>query len=85
MEVEGMIADSPCYGALLAGGRSLVCLTFDTEVHNVVSADGTVVDDNVPSPQSDGIPLLNLKTLLAICSTLRTSTFTPANCLLRRG
>jgi hypothetical protein len=62
------VANSPCYSALLAGGRSLICLTFDayllvsdpkllrcsgerlTQVHNVVSADSTVVDDDIPSP-----------------------------------
>lgn len=28
-----------------------------TKIHDVVAADGTVVDDNVPSPESDGVPL----------------------------
>lgn len=28
-----------------------------TQVHDVVTADGTVVDDNVPSPESDSVPL----------------------------
>lgn len=29
-----------------------------TQVHDVVTADGTVVDDNVPGPESDGVPLI---------------------------
>lgn len=85
MEMEGVVANPPCNSALLAGGGSLICLTFDAQVHNVVSADGTVVDDDVPSPQSDRVPLLHLKALLAVCSALRTSGFSLANCLLRRG
>ena len=28
-----------------------------TEIHDVVSADSTVVDDDVPRPQGNGIPL----------------------------
>jgi len=65
--MESMVADSPGDGAFLAGSRSLVGLTLDTVVHDVISADGTVVDDNIPSPQSNGIPLLDFKALLSIC------------------
>lgn len=28
-----------------------------TEIHDVVSADGAIVDNNIPGPQSNGIPL----------------------------
>lgn len=28
-----------------------------TEIHNMVAADRAIVDDDVPCPQSDGIPL----------------------------
>jgi hypothetical protein len=35
----------------------LVGLALDAEVHNVVSADGAVVDDDVPCPEGDGVPL----------------------------
>lgn len=35
----------------------MVGLAVDTEVHDVVTADGAVVDDNVPRPKSDSIPL----------------------------
>jgi len=30
MEMEGVVADTPSYGTLLAGGRRLVGLTFNT-------------------------------------------------------
>lgn len=69
MEVEGMITDTPSHGTLLTGGRSLVGLALDAQIHDMVSADGTVVDDDIPSPESNCIPLLYFKSLLAICST----------------
>jgi len=85
VEMESMVADSPCYSAFLTGGRSLVCLAFDAQVHNMVSADGTVVDDDVPSPKSYCIPLLHLKALLAISSALGSSSFGLTNWLLSWG
>jgi hypothetical protein len=57
LAVRTYIADAPCDGALFAGGRGLVCLALDAQVHDVVTADGAVVDDNVPGPQRDGVPL----------------------------
>lgn len=66
MEMEGVVANAPSYGALLARGRGLVRLTLNAEVHDVVSADGAVVDDNVPCPECDGVPLLDLEALLAV-------------------
>ena len=44
------IADAPCNGALLASGGSLVGLALDAQVHDVVAADGAVVDDDIPRP-----------------------------------
>jgi len=58
-----VVANSPGHRAFFARGRSLIRLTFDTEIHDVVSANGTVIDNNVPSPKGDGIPLLHLKLL----------------------
>lgn len=52
-----MIANSPSDSTFLSSGGALVCLTFNTEVHDVVSANGAVIDNNVPSPESDGVPL----------------------------
>ena len=51
------VADTPGDGALLRGRRSLVGLAVDAQVHDVVAADGAVVDDDVPGPECDGIPL----------------------------
>jgi len=35
----------------------LVGLAVDAQVHDVVTADGAVVDDDVPSPERNGVPL----------------------------
>lgn len=51
------VADTPGYGALFAGRRGLVGLAFDAEIHDVITADGAVVDDDIPSPEGNGIPL----------------------------
>lgn len=51
------IADTPSDGAFLGSGTSLVGLAVDAQVHDVVAADGAVVHDNVPSPESNGVPL----------------------------
>jgi hypothetical protein len=51
------VADTPGDGALLAGGGRLVGLAFNAQVHNMVTANGAVVDDDVPRPESDGVPL----------------------------
>jgi hypothetical protein len=51
------VADTPGDGALFAGRGRLVGLAVDAQVHDVVAADGAVVDDNVPSPEGDCIPL----------------------------
>jgi len=66
MEMEGMIANAPGHRTLLVGGSTLVCLTFDAQIHNVISTDGAVIDDNVPGPKGNTVPLLNLKSFLAI-------------------
>ena len=66
MEVEGVVAHPPGHGAPLAGGRGLVGLALDAQVHDVVPADGAVVHHDVPGPQSNSIPLLHLKPLLVL-------------------
>lgn len=50
MEMESMITDTPGDRALFSRGSALVGLTFNTEVHDVVPADGAVVNDDVPCP-----------------------------------
>ena len=59
--MEGVVAHAPCDGTLLRGGGGLVCLALDAQVHDVVPADGAVVNHNVPSPQGHGVPLLHLE------------------------
>lgn len=44
------VADTPGNSTLLTRSGSLVGLALNAEVHDVVSANGTVVDDDVPSP-----------------------------------
>jgi hypothetical protein len=56
------VADAPGDGALFARGRRLVGLALDAEVHDVVTADGAVVDDDVPSPESYSVPLRSVNT-----------------------
>jgi hypothetical protein len=41
------VANSPGNSALVTGSRSLVRLALDAQIHDVVSADGAVVHDNV--------------------------------------
>jgi hypothetical protein len=47
-----------------------------TQVHDVVAADGTIIHNNIPSPQSDSIPLLNFKPLGPLSNSGRTGTRT---------
>ena len=63
MEVEGVVAHSPGGGAVILAFSHLRGLTVDTGLHDVVLADGAVVYMDVPSPESDGVPFLNLKAL----------------------
>jgi len=61
-----MVTDAPRDSAFLTSSGRLIGLAFDTEIHYVVSADGAVVDNYVPGPQGNSIPLFHLETLLAI-------------------
>jgi len=61
-----MVAYAPRDCALLAGSGRLVGLTLDTQVHDVVSADGAVIHNNIPCPKRNSIPLLDLEFLLSI-------------------
>lgn len=66
VKVESMVADAPGDGTLLRGGRRLIGLTLNAQVHDVITADGTVVHDNVPGPESHSGPLLHFKSLSAL-------------------
>ena len=61
VEVEGVVAHPPGHRALLTGGRGLVGLALDAQVHDVVAADGAVVHNDVPGPKGNGVPLLHLE------------------------
>lgn len=50
VKVETVIAHAPRYGAPVSGHGRLVGLTLDARVHDVVTADGAVIDGNVPGP-----------------------------------
>lgn len=65
MEVKGVITDAPSNRALLTDGAGLIGLTLDAKVHNMVATDGTVLDDYIPRPEGNGVPLLNLKSWLS--------------------
>lgn len=44
----------------------MIGLAFNAEVHDVVATNGAVVDDNIPGPESHGVPL---PAVLALTST----------------
>jgi len=66
VEVEGMVTDAPCHCTFFTCSRRLVCLTLDAEIHDMISADSTVIHDDIPSPESYGVPLLDFEPLLAV-------------------
>jgi len=56
-----VIAHSPCHSTLLARGGALVGLALDAQLHDVVTADGAVVYNDIPSPEGDGVPLFDFE------------------------
>ena len=62
--VSYVIADTPSHRAFFGGGRRLIRLTLDTQVHDVIATDSAIIDDDVPSPQGDGIPFLHFEAFL---------------------
>lgn len=57
MEVERVVTNAPSDSAFFGRSCTLVGLTFDAKIHDMISTDGTVIDNDVPSPESDGVPL----------------------------
>lgn len=47
LNVVTYVAYAPRYGALFAGSGSLIGLTFDAKIHNVISANSTVVNHDI--------------------------------------
>jgi hypothetical protein len=70
VKVERVIADSPCDSALLTSGRGLVGLALYAMIHDMVPADGAVVNYDIPRPQRHGGELFDFEPLLALAVSL---------------
>lgn len=51
------IAHAPGHRTLFAGRGRLISLALDAKVHDVIAANRAIVHNNVPGPQSNGVPL----------------------------
>ena len=47
----------------LAGVAGLICLTFDTKIHDVITTNSAIINYNVPGPKSDSIPFFDFEPL----------------------
>jgi len=65
MEMECVVTDAPSDCTLFTGGGGLVCLALDAEIHDMISADSAVVNNDIPRPKGNCVPLLDLEALLA--------------------
>lgn len=45
--------------AFLFACRNGTGVGYRTEVHNMIAANGAVIDNNIPCPKGDGIPLID--------------------------
>ena len=61
MEVKCVITHSPSHGTLFGSHRSLIGLAFNAQIHDVIPANSAIVDNDIPGPQSDCVPLLDLE------------------------
>lgn len=77
VEMKGVVTDSPSNRALFRSSWCLVGLTLDTKIHNVVPADGTVINHNIPGAEGHCIPLLTSKLFLAAPLLVPLGTSTP--------
>jgi len=66
VEMKGVVTNTPGHGALLARRAGLIRLALDTQVHDMIPANSAVVHHNIPCPERDRIPLLDLKPLGAL-------------------
>lgn len=62
--MECMIAYTPSDGALFSRLTTLVRLTLDAKVHDVVTTNRAVVNNNIPRPQGDRVPLFYFEAAL---------------------
>jgi hypothetical protein len=59
--ISYVIAYTPSNRAFFSRRCSLICLTLDTQIHDVISTDSAIIDNDIPSPQSDSIPFLHFE------------------------
>lgn len=76
VEMKSVVTDSPSNRALFRSSWGLVGLTLDTKIHNVVPADGTVINHNIQAQRATAFHLLTSKLFLPapLLVPLRTST-----------
>ncbi|KAF6032171.1 hypothetical protein EB796_009521 [Bugula neritina] len=58
-----LTCNSPGHSTLLTSSRCLVSLTFNTQIHDMISTNGTIVHHNIPCPQGYCIPLKQSMTI----------------------
>ena len=61
MEMEGVIAGTPGCRAVGLTFSDLRGLAINAGLHDVVLANGAVIYMDVPSPESDSVPLFDFK------------------------
>ena len=64
VEVERVITDTPSLVALLLRVGDLVGLTVYAGLHDMIPADGTIVDMDIPGPKGDGRPFFHFESSL---------------------
>ena len=62
--MEGVIADAPSLIALLLGIGDLIGLAVYAGLHDMIPANGTVVNVDVPGPKCDGGPFFHFESSL---------------------
>lgn len=60
MQMERMVTNTPSSNAI-GGFFNTVGLAFDAGLHQVVSANGTGINDNIPGPESNRGPFFHLE------------------------
>jgi len=62
--MERVITSSPSHCTLLVSRTCLIGLTLYAKIHDMVPANGAIINDNIPGPEGYGIPLLDHETFL---------------------
>lgn len=61
MEMKSVVAYAPRDQTLARRRQHLIGLTLDTQIHDVIPANGAIVDDYVPGPQRRGVPFFQFE------------------------